>query len=151
MALASVALEAKALVRIQKRYRDVDIEVEGTASPAMADPVRIRQVFLNLFLNAADAMGGEGTIRVSITDHESAVYAEVHDSGPGLDAETAENLFEPFFSTKPRGQGTGMGLPVSQRLIEEAGGRLWLKSVPNTPGCVFAFELPKARFEHDVG
>ncbi len=149
MDLESAASEAKALIRIQKHYREIQIDIEGTAAPVMADPVRIRQVFLNLFLNAADAMGGEGVVRVTLADGEDLVRAEIHDAGPGIDAETADRLFEPFFSTKPRGQGTGMGLAVSQRLVEEAGGRLWLLSEPAASGSVFAFELPKARFDRE--
>ena len=95
-------------------------------------------------------MEGQGTVRVFLSQQEEVAKVEVHDEGPGLDRETAEQLFDPFFSTKPRGQGTGMGLPVSQRLIEEAGGRLWLASEPGSSGCVFAFELPLARIHAET-
>ena len=142
MSLAEVAVEAKELVRFQKTYAGVEITIDGAASRLVADPVRMRQVFLNLFLNAADAMNGEGQVRVTLSNEGDVAQVTVADEGPGIDAETASQLFEPFFTTKPRGTGTGMGLAVCQRLLDEAGGRIWLHSEPGNQGSVIAFSLP---------
>jgi signal transduction histidine kinase len=114
------------LARIQPRFRGVEVEVD--VSPALprvsADEARLAQVFLNLLLNAADAMSGAGRVRVTARERAGRVEVEVRDSGPGIPASDLPRVFEPFFSTKPTGEGTGLGLAISQGIVESLGGEL---------------------------
>jgi signal transduction histidine kinase len=130
----------------------------------LGDRIQLQQVILNLLINAIEAMNrlaeglrelqvtsetvGElpGRVREDRLEDEASVEAEptyvliaVRDSGPGLDPQGADRLFEAFYTTKP--QGLGMGLAISRSIIEAHGGRLW--ATPNTPnGAVFQFALP---------
>jgi len=81
-------------------------------------------VFLNLLLNAADAMGGAGRVRIGAAAGDRFVEVEVRDSGPGIPAADLSRIFEPFFTTKAGGQGTGLGLAISQGIVESFGGEL---------------------------
>ena len=121
-------------------------ELDGTLPRVAGDRVQLQQVLLNLIVNAIEAMSDvhdrprELTI-VSRRDGPSAVLVEVRDSGPGLDPEGAERVFEPFYTTKA--EGIGIGLSISRSIVEAHGGRLWAE--PNQPhGAVFRFSLPVA-------
>ena len=100
----------------------------------LADPGQLRQVLLNLALNARDAMPNGGRITFSTQartmpgSEEPAVALAVSDTGCGMDAETRERIFEPFFTTKKPGQGTGLGLATVQRIVKEAGGTIAVES-----------------------
>ena len=100
----------------------------------IADPAQLRQVILNLTLNARDAMPHGGTITISThtksmpTSHEPAVSLIVEDNGSGMDAETRAHLFEPFFTTKEAGHGTGLGLATVDRIVKAAGGEIEVDS-----------------------
>ncbi|MEO8650334.1 MAG: ATP-binding protein, partial [Acidobacteriota bacterium] len=91
-----------------------------------ADGDQLQQVFLNLLLNARDAMpaGGEVTIRTRAQDRE--IMVEIADSGPGIDDETIKHVFDPFYTTKPTGKGTGLGLAVCYGIVTAHGGRIEL-------------------------
>jgi len=108
-----------------------------------ADRVQLQQVLLNLMLNAIQAMektGGALTVK-SQCDQERGVLISVSDTGIGLPAEHADQIFNAFFTTKP--EGSGMGLSISRSIIESHGGRVW--STPNHGrGVTFHFTLPKA-------
>jgi PAS domain S-box-containing protein len=104
------------------------------------DPSQLRQILLNLVLNARDASPSGGTIRVSTRPGElradpvnclPAISLIVEDDGCGMDAETQVRIFEPFFTTKRAGEGTGMGLATVQHIVLEAGGRIEVDSVPD--------------------
>ena len=108
------------------------------------DRIQLQQVLLNLIVNAVEAMSAvhdrsrELTI-VSRQDGSNAVLVEVRDSGNGLDAQRAEQVFEAFYTTKA--EGIGIGLSISRSIIEAHGGRLWASA--NAPhGAVFRFSLP---------
>ena len=113
----------------------------------VGDRVQLQQVLLNMIVNAIDAMSSiddrarELTV-VSTHGDTNAVVVEVRDSGTGLDAQSAERLFEAFYTTKA--EGIGIGLSISHSIIEAHGGRLW--AAPNEPhGTVFRFSLPVAQ------
>ncbi|MGZ9076074.1 MAG: PAS domain S-box protein, partial [Burkholderiaceae bacterium] len=113
----------------------------------VGDRVQLQQVLLNLIVNAIDAMSSiddrarELTV-VSTHGDTNAVVVEVRDSGTGLDAQSAERLFEAFYTTKA--EGIGIGLSISHSIVEAHGGRLW--AAPNEPhGTVFRFSLPVAQ------
>ena len=98
---------------------------EGTVD---ADPNQLRQVFLNLILNAVQAVGNKGCVAASIRQSGHETRVTVKDNGPGIPPDKLKNVFEPFFTTKPG--GTGLGLPIAQRIVAEHGGRLVIESAP---------------------
>ena len=113
--------------------------------PVQGDRVQLQQVLLNLILNAAEAMDsvetGPREVLISTDEDPAGVLVAVRDSGPGIDPEHLERVFESFFTTKPR--GTGMGLSVCRSIIDAHAGRLWAEA--NEPrGAVFQFTLPGA-------
>jgi signal transduction histidine kinase len=118
----------------------VRLELTDELPKVMADPVQLQQVFINLVLNAIEAMkdgGGELTIESQLTDSE--VVVSVGDTGIGLPAENLERIFDPFFTTKS--QGTGMGLALTRSIVESHGGRVWAAANAG-PGATFRFALP---------
>ena len=100
---------------------------------------------LNLILNAAEAMGSvEGAPRdllISTEQHHTGVLVAVRDSGPGIDPEQLDRIFNSFYTTKP--SGTGMGLAICRSIVDAHGGRLWAE-VNEPRGTVFQFTLPNA-------
>jgi PAS domain S-box-containing protein len=116
--------------------------------PVMADPHQLEQVFLNLLLNAEQAMlegksGGRIILNTTLSRDGRMVHAEVIDDGPGIPQDALPHVFEPFFSTKPVGSGTGLGLSVSYGIVEDHGGHLVVESRPGRT--VFRLELPVAQ------
>jgi len=114
----------------------------------LADPHQLEQVFLNLMLNAEQAMlegknGGRIILATGVSRDGHSVYAEVVDDGPGIPQEALPHVFEPFFTTKTVGTGTGLGLSVSYGIVEEHGGHLVVASRPGRT--VFRLELPVAQ------
>jgi PAS domain S-box-containing protein len=127
----------------------IHTELDPALPRAVADRVQIQQVLMNLLLNGIEAMqetgGGKLTVASTQTeDHQLLVT--VSDSGVGISADQAERLFEAFFTTKP--EGTGMGLSISQRIIESHGGLLWANPNPGR-GTTFGFALPTAEQQQD--
>ncbi|MCB2228570.1 MAG: PAS domain S-box protein [Desulfarculaceae bacterium] len=104
---------------------------------------KLEQVFLNMLINAAEAMEGEGVLELSTAHDEEAEEIRVvfSDNGPGMDEEVARRIFEPFFTTKPRGRGTGLGLAISHGIIQQHGGRVEVDTAPGQ-GCTFSIILP---------
>ncbi len=139
--LREVVSSAVELVRYQRKLKDVSIEVEGEAPLVRAVAESVRQVVVNLLLNAADALEGKGRVLVRFDDAGGLARVTVADDGPGIVPEHVERLFEPFFTTKGHGEGTGLGLAICARLVDEAGGRLWLEE-EGGPGATFVFTLP---------
>lgn len=105
------------------------------------DRARLREVFLNLFLNACDAMEGGGELRVVTEQLGNHVVIRVQDSGPGVPPELQEKIFLPFFTTK-RDRGTGLGLAMARAAMREMGGDLRL--VPTPSGACFELLLEHA-------
>jgi len=113
------------LVSAQPNFRKVDIEVDLSEEVEWirVGPDHLTQVLLNLLINAADAMGGEGRISVSSELESDGLLVHVLDDGPGLPPERG-SLFEPFFTTKGAGEGTGLGLAICDKIAQDAGGYL---------------------------
>jgi two-component system, NtrC family, sensor kinase len=156
VAAASLIKQILALRDTQLAVASIRVETELDAAVPLVqgDPHQLRQVFLNLVLNAEQAILGSGVgarragdcIRVSTSARPEGdrtwVIAQVADNGPGIPAEVLPRIFEPFFTTKKIGQGAGLGLSVSYGIAEQHGGRL---SVESRPGrSVFTLELPAA-------
>lgn len=132
--LADVARSVVELV--QRDHPGVRLGVTGGAT-VVADSNLVHQVLLNLVLNAAQAMEGDGEIRVIVDPG----CVRVSDSGPGIPSENAEKIFQPFFTTRTR--GTGLGLAICRKAAHAMGGRLELVSGPLKGAC-FGLELPSA-------
>jgi signal transduction histidine kinase len=114
-----------------------------------ADQIQVQQVILNLITNAVEAMSGlyEGTRELCITTGQTSngdVLVTVQDSGPGMDPQSSDHLFDAFYSTKPR--GLGIGLSICRAIIEAHGGRLWV-NLSEPHGATFQFTLPQFRSE----
>jgi len=124
--------------------RPVVLRVHGEipAVSVMADAKRLPRLFRNLIANAVDAMGSDGgTVSIRVFVDGGEVVTEVADSGPGIAAELAARLFEPF-ATFGKEHGTGLGLSICQRIAEDHGGRIWAANAPGG-GALFSFTLPK--------
>jgi two-component system NtrC family sensor kinase len=102
---------------------------------------QLNQVFLNLLMNACDAMEEDGTIRITTRRMPGGVRLEFADDGPGIPDDIKSRIFDPFFTTKPVGVGTGLGLSLSHGIIERHGGRILVESEPGS-GATFVIELP---------
>ena len=145
-AVAGVLEHVRRLLVPQERLRGVKLEVEPPPAEVEVplDDTGLTQVLLNLLLNAADAVAGHGTIRVSARVDGARVRLDVDDSGPGVPEELVARIFEPFFSTKPAGTGTGLGLAVCESLVTAAGGEITV-SRSTLGGARFSVTLPVAR------
>jgi signal transduction histidine kinase len=102
---------------------------------------KLQQVFLNLFLNARDAMPKGGWLTVATRVEEGAAVIEVADTGVGIPADHLGRIYDPFFTTKPEGRGTGLGLSVTYGIVQEHGGSLTCDSQPGQ-GTRFRLVLP---------
>jgi two-component system NtrC family sensor kinase len=107
------------------------------------DPTQLQQVFFNLLNNAIDALKGRpnGEIRIGVSREDESIIVSVADNGCGIAPENLEKIFLPFFTTKPVGQGTGLGLSTSYGIIENLGGKITVSSKLNE-GTVFTVRLP---------
>ena len=128
--------------KLQRRSICIERELEEVPS-VRADPERLQQVFLNLFLNAADAMPEGGTLRVELRAAAAGEVAiEVMDTGAGISERDADHIFDPFFTTKPAGEGNGLGLSVVRGIVSEHGGTIEVRSRP-AGGTAFRVVLPR--------
>lgn len=132
-------------VRIEQQ-----LELAKDLPPVYADDKQMQQVFLNLFLNAFQAMQGGGvlTVKTSLVQHHNGEYVRVDiaDSGPGIPQQILEKIFTPFFTTKA--QGTGLGLPICFKLVELHNGSIHVTS-DNSSGTVFTVELPACQLNEN--
>lgn len=140
--LVQSAVEA---VRDELEQRGCRVTLQPSPVPlhGHVDPPRLEQALTNLLRNAAQANPG-GTIHVSWWGQNSMSHIQVEDEGPGIDGEHRERLFEPFFSTKPVGEGSGLGLAVAHGVISEHQGEIELVEGA-LGGAAFRISLPRAR------
>jgi len=118
-------------ITIKKGFSGEDVVV--------ADPQKLRQVFLNLGMNAIESMPGGGEVAISTAHLKDAVVVSIKDSGMGIPQKNLKDIFFPFFTTKDK--GTGLGLSIAYRIIEEHNGKITVRSVPGQ-GTTFAVVLP---------
>ena len=144
VSLREVAERARSLVLAGRRSR-VMVIIDPSVWPVNleTDPDRLVQVLVNLVQNAVDAVREGGSeVVVAAETQSDALVIEVMDDGPGLHPEMEGRLFEPFATTKPPGEGTGLGLYASHMLVETLGGRLELERRPER-GTVARLTLPR--------
>jgi signal transduction histidine kinase len=148
-------LIAHALATTAQTFRErgatVTVEQPESVPPLHADRDRLLQVMINLLSNAAKFVPQDrGRVHVTLRCDPRAATIEVRDNGPGVPPEQQQLVFEKFRqggSATNRPQGTGLGLPISRRIVEHHGGRLWLRPSAPGEGACFAFELPWHRDE----
>jgi signal transduction histidine kinase len=144
-----VASTKNLLQRLVGEQIELIVMLDSDAGRVLTDPAKLRQILMNLVLNARDAMPNGGKIGL-ITRAAELIATEpgvaqrvvslaVRDNGCGMDAETQARLFEPFFTTKKPGEGTGLGLATVQRIVSEAGGRISVESAPGHGTCIEVF------------
>jgi signal transduction histidine kinase len=123
-------------IKIVKNFDSFLPFVKGNAS-------QLKQVFMNIIVNAAEAMHGSGTLAISTypAPDRKAVFVVFTDTGEGIPEENLTRIFDPFFTTKDVGKGTGLGLATSYGIIEEHGGKIGVKSKVGE-GTTFTIELP---------
>lgn len=130
-----------ALVRYERRGVEIQTDYDASLPPVLALPYRLIQVFSNIILNAYQAMEGNGRLELSTRTENGSVVVRIADTGPGIEPEHLEHIFEPFFSTRPDAGGSGLGLYICKGIIEEMGGRISVSSRPGE-GTVFEIRLP---------
>ncbi len=123
-----------------KHKADVILEY-GELPPVKCLPSQLNQVFMNLLVNASQAIPERGTITIRTRCERDQVAVEIADTGSGMSPEVMAKVFDPFYTTKPVGKGTGLGLSVSYGIIERHGGHIDVQSVPGS-GTTFTVWLP---------
>lgn len=146
--LNDIVSETIALVRRQIEKRGIQLDLNFGKLPHInASPIEMEQVFMNMLLNAKDAIEAKGrdggTITITTAIVGGAVSAEIRDDGIGMDEETKSRIFEPFFTTKPVGKGTGLGMSVSFGILQSHGAQIRVASEPGKGTSVTVrFPLP---------
>jgi two-component system NtrC family sensor kinase len=137
--------ESLALVEKQALFHNIDVTKHLSPAPlnVMVDTSQIQQVFINMLINAAESIEGQGelVLRVSKIRDGSFVQVEFTDTGSGIPEENIEKLFDPFFTTKEAGHGTGLGLAISYGIIEQHKGSIEVESQMGV-GTTFRVNLP---------
>jgi signal transduction histidine kinase len=150
-AIESVVTWATHLLAHRMRERGVRLEssIASSLPQAEIEEDSLRQVLLNLMMNAIEASPPGSRVRLVAEAQGKEVIVHVEDEGPGIPDELRQRVFDAFFSTKP-GRFGGLGLTVSRRMAEAAGGSLLLMAESATPGAVFRLALPRARAKDET-
>jgi PAS domain S-box-containing protein len=137
--------ETLTYVEYQKSFDGITIEKKYTPGLSVyGDRSRFVQAFLNIIINASDAMSGKGVLALTSRQDEAGwVIVEINDNGPGIDGKVKDRIFDPFFTTKEPGKGTGLGLAVVNKIIHESGGEVWFASEPGST--TFFVKLPTGK------
>lgn len=130
--------EIKYKATVEKDYGDIPL--------TLCHPQALNQVFMNLLVNAAQAIEVQGTIRIRTWYEDETIFVSIADSGQGIPAENLSRLFEPFFTTKEVGKGTGLGLSVSYDIVKKHDGEIRVGSAPGQ-GSTFTVVIPVVREE----
>jgi len=139
-----IVKEALNIVQYGKKVKDITfaLNLDEQLPEIAAVPDQIVQVFINILMNAVDSLDERrGTITVQSRRNEHAVEVIVHDTGKGIESSALEKIFEPFYTTKTTGQGTGLGLWVSYGIVKSFGGDVFVESIPEK-GSTFTISFP---------
>jgi len=140
------------IVRNELKYVATMVTDFGDISPLKCLPNQLAQVFMNLLVNAAQAIEGHGEIRIRTWQEEGSVFASISDTGCGISDDVRDRIFEPFFTTKDVGKGTGLGLPICYDIIHKHTGEILVSSIVGK-GTTFTIRLPveSVQKEKDTG
>jgi len=139
---ALVADREKLLKRSVGKDIDLSIAVRTDKPFVLIDVSQLEQILMNLAVNARDAMNGKGKLAITVNQVGRTVTLEVADTGCGMPPEVVARVFEPYFTTKPRGKGTGLGLATVHGIVQHAGGRIDVRSQVGR-GTTFTVTLPR--------
>lgn len=139
--IVGLTRQTVALIAGDAAMASIQFHIEGSARPLRADPELLRVVLVNVMLNAAQAIGGDGFVRISIDDGDEVCRIAVADSGPGIPSAIRDQIFVPFFTTKSR--GSGLGLSTAKRFVDAHRGRIGIEC-PDGLGTIVTIELPCA-------
>lgn len=144
-AVSTALQQACALTRhqLESKLIEVDVQIEVDMPNATGSVGELEQVFINLILNAANAMASGGRLEIAALLEGESLEVRFSDTGTGIESEHLDRIFEPFFTTHADDGGTGLGLAVSYRIIENHGGSITVDSVPGE-GSTFIVRLPVA-------
>jgi two-component system NtrC family sensor kinase len=138
-----VLVESLNLLEHQFRKKLVQVErrLDTSLPPVWGNEGRLMQVFINILLNSWDAVAPQGRITVGTRWDDNTILVRIEDDGQGIPPEVIQKIYDPFFTTKEIGRGTGLGLSVSYGIIQEHSGRIFVESRPGE-GTVFTIKLP---------
>lgn len=119
----------------------LSINLDPSIPPVYGNSGKLQQVFINLFLNARDAMPSGGELKVFSSMNDSMVTIDIEDTGVGISGDDIKRIYDPFFTSKKTGKGTGLGLAVTYGIVQEHGGRIFVDSAPGK-GAHFKLKLP---------
>jgi two-component system NtrC family sensor kinase len=142
-AIGPLVAEAVELMRRQAAVRNIDLtlDLEDDLPRAVVDGTELEQVLINLIKNGMEAIDGRGSINVDVGHLGAELLVAVSDNGSGIALEDMDRVFQPFFTTKPVGQGTGMGLAVCYGIVRGWGGTISVESAPGH-GTTMTVHLP---------
>lgn len=135
--------------RLHEAGIQLRLELDSTTPEVLADETQLELALVNLVTNAADAMPSGGSLTLRLARQAGGVQIEVHDTGSGISPEVSARMFSPWFTTKPAGKGTGLGLPIARDVVEGMGGTLAVTSMPGV-GTTFTITLPAADTPYDL-
>jgi PAS domain S-box-containing protein len=139
----AILQEVLELVRLKARYEKIEIQsdLQPDLQSIKGDPIGLRQVFMNLLINAHQSITGAGKVSIVTRADENEVTIQVRDSGCGIDKQHLEHIWDPFFTTKSVGEGLGLGLAVTYNIVKKHGGDIKVESHKGE-GSVFTVRLP---------
>jgi signal transduction histidine kinase len=144
--LNEILAEILELIRHQPNYGEMEVvadDLAGTLPGILGDPSGLRQVFMNLLINACHAVKDGGRVEVSTSslEHEREIYIQVRDTGCGISQENIDRIWDPFFTTKEVGKGVGLGLALTYNIVKRHGGEIKVVSSIGE-GATFTVTLP---------
>ena len=141
---AEILRDVTTFLRYEAQKRSIRIveDLDYRTPFVYADPNHLKQVFINLVMNAFQAMNDGGTLLLhSTSGNDGCAELEIADTGPGIPAEALDHIFMPFYTTKAPGEGTGLGLFITRKIVELYSGTISVKSAPGQ-GTTFRITLP---------
>lgn len=146
--LNKIVIDTLALLTQQALFHNIKLarELEPDLPKVFVDVGQMQQVFLNIILNAAEAMNGKGSLMVKTRydAQQDLIIVIIQDNGPGMSPDVMKKIFDPFFTTKPRGKGTGLGLAIAYGIVKKHRGDILVESTPGQ-GAKFLIHLPTAK------
>ncbi|MCC5944250.1 MAG: PAS domain S-box protein [Bernardetiaceae bacterium] len=132
-----------------KQGIEVTQDIEEGIPPILCYPDELVQVWTNIINNAIQAMNGKGTLHIGLAKQEKNLLVIIRDNGPGIPVEIQDKIFEPFFTSKKAGEGSGLGLDIAKKIIEKHEGKIWFDSVLGK-GTTFFISLPYTQEKGNV-